>query len=352
MASPLSGSLARTIGKALAPVFLPATLTRGGTLYPCRGIYEQWGKNPGPGGALTTPDVKALLLAKSLAVEPNSGDVVTLQGSTFVVVSNVSNVDTKLAVSTDPARATWSLIGKLVTGAGLPVDVGDAYAQTAQALGLPYQVFRSAASNPLQTTPVETTPVVVTSAKSPGFDFKRSSTYDDVLFALQADFTNIHIGDYLVGPAGTLFIADMPSLRPVVAVLCNTTVSVTRPGQQLSSTGGQAPGLPSQPGNTGSYWGSSTKVTTDPNGAGEIAIKSGIPASMIGTTGRATGVGELPSDAPGPSRWRVYVPQSAFPKGTIKDRDILTDDQGERLQVSADYFSTIGYRLECVRLEN
>jgi hypothetical protein len=349
MTSPLAGSLARTIGKALAPVFLPATLTRGSTLYPCRGIYEQWGKASGAGGVITNPDVKALLLANSLAVEPNAGDVVSLQGTTFVVVSNI---DTKPAVSTDPARATWSLLGKFVAGAGLPVDVNDAYAQTAQALGLPYQVFRSSASNPFQTTPIETTPVVVTSAKSSGFDYKRSSTYDDVLFSLQADFTNIQIGDYLVGPAGTLFIADMPSLRPVVAVLCNTTVSVTRPSEQLSSTGGQAPGLPSQPGNTGSYWGSSTKPTTDPSGPGEVAIKSGIPASMIGTTGRATGLGELPSDAPGPSRWRVYVPQSAFPKGAIKDRDILTDDQGERLQVSADYFSTIGYRLECVRLEN
>lgn len=352
MASPLAGSLTRTIGKALAPVFLPATLTRGAVSYSCRAIFEKWAKYPGSGGSITAPNVKALVLANSLSIEPQSADTLTVQGFTFLVTSHQ---DTKFAVSTDPARAVWTLLGNL-----LPLDPTGAtgtspttIAANAAALGLPYRVFRSAGSNPLLTTSVQTTPVIVTSAKAAGYSYTRSSTYDDVLFALQADFTNIQIGDYLVGPAGTLFIADMPSLRPVVAVLCNTTVSVTRPGEQLSSTGGQAPGLPSQPGKTrGTYWAPSTKPTTDLNGPGEVAIKFGIPASMIGTTGRATGVGELPSDAPGPSRWRVYVPQSAFPKGTIKDRDILTDDQGERLQVSADYFSTIGYRIECVRLEN
>ncbi len=344
MTSLLAGSLARTIGKAMSGLFLPATMTRGATSYPCRAIFDQWGKDSGSGGALTNPDVKALVLANSLAVEPASGDVVALQGSTFVVVSNI---DTKPAVSTDPARAVWTLIGKFS-----PVGSGvlAAYATTAAALGTPYRVYRSTGNNPLSTAPIETTPVVVTSAKSSGFDFKRSSTFEDLLFAMQADFSNIRIGDYLVGSSGTFFIADMPPLRPVVAVQCNRLATISRSNSERNVAGGQAQGLPSQPGSTGRYRGVSTAVV--PSGAGETDIVIGIPCAMIGSTGRATGTGETPTDAPGPSRWRIYLPQSAAPKGTIHDRDIVTDEEGIRHQVSAAGWTPVGYRLETVRLEN
>ena len=242
MASPLAGSLAKTVGKAMAGLFLPATLTRGTITYSCLGIYEQWGKGSGPGGALTNPDVKALVLATSLSVEPDSGDVVSLQGSTFVVVSNK---DTLSAVSTDPARAVWTLVGKFVSGSGAAVDVLASYAAAAAALGQPYQIFRSSGSNPLQTTPIETTPVIVTSGKASGFSYVKSSTFDDVEATLQADFTNIHIGDYLTGPGGTFFIADMPALRPVVAVQCNRTITLKRAASETPSGGGVTGGLQS-----------------------------------------------------------------------------------------------------------
>ena len=347
MTSPLAGSLARTIGKALASTFLPAVLTRAGTAYPCRAILDQWGKESGPGGALTNPDVRALVLANSLAVEPESGDVVALQGYTFVVVSNQ---DTKPAVSTDPARAVWTLIGKFVMGTDNTVDLTQAYAATAAALGQPYAVYRSAGNDPLATTPLQTTPVIVTSAKAAGYSYTRSSTFDDVLFALQADFTNVQIGDYLVGPGGTFFIADMPSLRPVVAVQCNALVTVTRPNTERAASGGQGQGYPSQPGSTGRYRG--VGATESATGPGETVVHSGIPANMTGTTGASRSQGELPSDSAGPSRWRIYLPRSAFPHGSVEDRDIVTDDLGQRHQVSSDYWSAIGYRVEAVRLEN
>ncbi len=345
MTSPLAGNLALTIGKAMGSLFLPATLTRGTTTYPCKAIYDQWGTGSGPGGAVTNPDVKALVLAQSLAVQPASGDVVSLQGSTFVVVSNS---DTKPAVSTDPARAVWTLIGKFS-----PIGAGilQSYAATAAAIGLPYQIFHSTGSNPLSTPSVETTPVVVTSAKSSGFDYKRSSTFDDTLFALQADFTNIHIGDYLVGSGGTFFIADMPALRPVVAVQCNRVVNLLRQNSQVAPAGGSTGGMPSQSGSTGTYWGKSSTPQTTTTGAGEDTLISGVPCNVIGTAGRATGTGEDPSGPPGPSRWRFYMPQSAFPKGSLQDGDILVDEEGNRHMVSAAYWSSIGYRAEAVREE-
>lgn len=348
MTSPLAGSLARTLGKALAPVFLPAILTRGTAAYPCRAIFDRWGKASGAGGALTTPDVRALVLADSLGVEPDSGDVVALQGSTFVVVSNKDGVD---AVSTDPARATWTLVGKFVGADGRTVDATSAYAEAAAALGAPYAVYRSSGSDPLSTAPVSTIPVVVTSGKASGFSYIKSSSFDDVLATLQADFTGIGVGDYLVGPGGTFFVADMPALRPVVAVQCNATVTLLRQNPQVASGGGASGGMQSQPGSQGRYWGRSEAPQTGTAPPGERTIVSGVPCSMIGTAGRATGTGEDPSGPPGPSRWRFYLPRSAFPSGSVLDGDILVDGQGDRHMVSANYWSTIGYRAEAVREE-
>ena len=347
MTSPLAGSLARTIGKALAPVFLPATLTRGGTLYPCRGIYEQWGKGSGPGGALTNPDVKALLLANSLAVEPNVGDVVTLQGSTFVVVSNV---DTKQAVSTDPARATWSLIGKFVGTNGLPVDVGAAYADTAAALGSPFALHRSTASSPLATPPFETLPAVFTNAKASGFSFTKGQGFEDVLWTALIDGSQVRVGDYLVG-ASTYFIASMPPLLPITAVQCNRTISLLRDNSQIDADGGSDGGFQSQTGSKGTYWGQSRAPQTTATGVGERTVISGIPCAIVGTAGRATGTGENPSGPPGPGRWRIYMPQSAFPKGSIKDADILIDEESRRYMVGQASWTNDGYRVEAVTEE-
>ncbi len=348
MTSPLAGSLARTIGKAMQGVFLPATLTRASTAYPCSAIFDQWGKGSGPGGVVTNPDVKALVLATTLAVEPDSGDVVSLQGSTFVVVSNKDNLN---AVSTDPARAVWTLAGKFVGSVGGTLDTNAAYAAAAAALGTPYAVYRSTVSNPLSTTPVEITPVIVTSGKASGFSYTKSSSYDDTLATLQADFSNIQIGDYLTGPGGTFFVADMPALRPVVAVQCNRTVTLARQNAQIAPSGGSSGGMQSQPGSSGTYWGASRAAQTTVTPPGEDAVISGIPCSCIGTAGRATGTGEDPGGPPGPSRWRFYLPRSAFPKGSVQDGDILVDEEGRRHMVSAAYWSTIGYRVEAVREE-
>ena len=72
---------------------------------------------------------------------------------------------------------------------------------------------------------------------------------------------------------------------------------------------------------------------------------------MIGTAGRATGTGDDPTGPAGPSRFRVYLPQSAFPKGSVRDGDIFYDEEGSRHMVSTAAWSTIGYRLESIREE-
>lgn len=120
MTSPLDGSLARTIGKAMSGLFLDAVLERDtpGTgpawdpgmpataSYPCKAINEDWGAFTRRGGLVSASDRKVLVLATSLAVSPQSADRITIQGVTLTVVGESDGAP---AVSTDPATAVWTL---------------------------------------------------------------------------------------------------------------------------------------------------------------------------------------------------------------------------------------------------
>lgn len=124
MTSPLAGSLARTIGTAMGGLFLDATLARTvnaagandwtpgtptTTTYACKAITEAFGSTWLTGGLVDADDVKILVLASSLAFEPQPGDVVTIRGEAFTVVPPGKG---KAAVTTDPARAVWELRAK------------------------------------------------------------------------------------------------------------------------------------------------------------------------------------------------------------------------------------------------
>lgn len=178
-----------------------------------------------------------------------------------------------------------------------------------------------------------------TNAKSSAFNYTKGQTYDDVLWYALVDASQTQVGDYLVGTGATYFVASMPPLLPVSCVQCNRVVTLSRPDDEL---GGNA--LPSQPGGTGKYFGPSAATA-------ETVRVAQVPACVLGTTGRATGTGQLPSDAAGPSRWRIHLPPVTCPEGSVLNRDILTDDDGARYQVSANFWSAIGYRLEAIRLE-
>lgn len=118
MTSPLSGSLAKTIGKAFNSLFLPAMLVRdvpqtGGdpadplpplpANFPCRGMVESYSQYLRANGLVQANERKVLILAFSLGVRPAAGDRVTIRGVTF----------TLLEVSTDPAEAVWECKGQM-----------------------------------------------------------------------------------------------------------------------------------------------------------------------------------------------------------------------------------------------
>jgi hypothetical protein len=84
--------------------------------------------------------------------------------------------------------------------------------------------------------------------------------------------------------------------------------------------------------------------------AAEQVIAWGIPASIQERReGQASRVG-LPGDGTRPS-WYVFIPRAALPPGSVLDRDVIVDDQGQRYQVIANYWDSLGHRLTVERLE-
>lgn len=121
MASPLSGSLATTINRAMSSLFLDATYTEDtpsvgspdvdsfdppppiSTTYTCKAIVESYSERFRLDGLVEQNDRKVLILAKSLAVVPKAGGRVTISGITF----------TAIEVTTDPATAVWEVRGRM-----------------------------------------------------------------------------------------------------------------------------------------------------------------------------------------------------------------------------------------------
>lgn len=125
--------------------------------------------------------------------------------------------------------------------------------------------------------------------------------------------------------------------------LYSRTVTITRPIPNVQ-TSGVAVGLQGYSGLTESV---------GPTGlGGETTIASGLYCSIQARAmGKATGDDKLPSDSPGPPVWYIFIPESQIAKGFVRDRDVVTDDEGYRYQVASAYWNTLGYRLNCIRLE-
>ncbi|WP_407146247.1 hypothetical protein [Bradyrhizobium sp. ORS 86] len=85
--------------------------------------------------------------------------------------------------------------------------------------------------------------------------------------------------------------------------------------------------------------------------AGEDVLYTAIPASIQAKqTGRKKD-SSLPGDAVFAPTWYIFVPKSALPKGAVRDRDIIVDDESYRYEVAQAYWNILGWRIVCIRLE-
>jgi hypothetical protein len=126
-----------------------------------------------------------------------------------------------------------------------------------------------------------------------------------------ADWSYLRTGDYLVGPEGTVFVAAIEPPKPMLVVMTNAVVSLSRPG---------APVLPG----TNPYGGVSPATNT--------VLLSKFPASLVvGGLSDRTRSG-LPDDTKIPG-FICLVPALAELSPMVGD--ILTDAAGARYLLNA-----------------
>lgn len=84
---------------------------------------------------------------------------------------------------------------------------------------------------------------------------------------------------------------------------------------------------------------------------GEVVLYTGLPAAIAArTSGRTKGT-LLPGDIVFKPAWTISIPIPAITIYSIRDRDIIIDDENYRYAVGSNYWTGLGYQLDCVRLE-
>lgn len=206
--------------------------------------------------------------------------------------------------------------------AALRSKIYGGYAKAATRIGQSYIHYRpTAALTPLSTA----LPSIFASFNAEDFTYGRPNKYGKPTWFGVFDGGLTAVGDYLVGPEGTFFIAAQQIHLPILCVECNRTIKIMRPQQQ---TGVGAVG----------YGGDIA--------ANETVLMSGWPASVLQGTKGEKGDSVLPGDTRNPW-WSILLP--SFAGVTIRSRDVITDDLNRRYVVSSAELTDLGYRLTAMQ---
>lgn len=83
----------------------------------------------------------------------------------------------------------------------------------------------------------------------------------------------------------------------------------------------------------------------------EQSVAEKLPASIQLMKGMGRPASGLPGDAAQKTIWRILIPLSAIANGAIKTHDVVIDDLGERYDVTAAYWNSLGYGLLTEKLD-
>lgn len=187
------------------------------------------------------------------------------------------------------------------------------YGIAASRLGVPYTQYRpTGASDPLANSLGS---LFVGFDKDPRFSHKSPNAYGAATYYGLFDATNVQIGDYLVGPFGTFYVATFEPDKPPMLVICNRTLTITRP----------AP--------SGNYDGDTLPETT---------LMASWPASIL-IRNHGDRAGERLPDDTRTGWYQVLLPAVAGVE--IAEADRLTDDSGHLYTVSSTELTLLGWRL-------
>lgn len=211
-------------------------------------------------------------------------------------------------------------------GATIQNRVYRGYAKAAAKIGVAHDQYRPigalsplAAGNKLAS--------LQASFNAESFTYGKPNKYGKPTWYAVVDGAQTRVGDYLVGPSGTFFIAAQQALLPILAVECNRTINILRPQQQ---TGVGAVG----------YGGD-----TDAN---ETLLIQAWPASVLqGTKGEKTEAA-LPGDVRSPW-WVVLLPHAVGV--TLRTNDIITDELARRYIISSAELTDAGWRMTAMQAQ-
>lgn len=200
------------------------------------------------------------------------------------------------------------------------------YAIAASKLGTAYSQYRPTSADLTGLAPISTS--LLASFNAEDMTYSRPNKYAKPTWYALVDGTKTQVGDYLIGAAGTFFIAAQQPLLPILAVECNRTLSFARPQTQA------------QFGAVANYEGN-TPTTQTP-------LATGWHASVLqGTKGEKNEVG-LPSDVRTPW-WAILLP--AIPGVTLQSGDLVSDDIGRRYILSSVELTDLGYRCTAMQAQ-
>lgn len=93
------------------------------------------------------------------------------------------------------------------------------------------------------------------------------------------------------------------------------------------------------------------QTTAAGDAEGETTLYTGLPAAIFPKAAGKIKNGALPGDFTEKPQWGISIPFTALPQYSIRDADIIIDDEGYRYGVTQNSWTVLGYQLVCVRLE-
>lgn len=138
---------------------------------------------------------------------------------------------------------------------------------------------------------------------------------------------------WIVNANSAPWLQQQPTYPRVISIYRNSTVAGTN--DAIGDVG---------------YSGAEQGITTD--GQGEVLIVKGLSAAIQLKAGRSTSKStELPMDAITKPVWTIFIPATSISIYSIRDRDIIYDDEQYRYEVGSNYWTSFGYELSTIREE-
>jgi hypothetical protein len=201
-------------------------------------------------------------------------------------------------------------------------------AKAALRLGFDYQVYRPL----IVATPLNNLVTTLKAAFNSGDNtYKRPNLPGEAIWFGDFDANQTLAGDYLINNArnSTYFIAGQQSLLPIICVVCNQSVKVTRKNAQTSvgtlEYGGRTPANESVILGSTALW----------------------PCSILFGGQRKTNPVNLPQGV-SEAGWRVMLPPSV--PVTLLAGDIITDNLNRRFTIEGAEITDLGWRINATEV--